>query len=48
MSWRSKAYKFLKYSNDYNAIKKNKIGKRVARRGLGSIFGRLIGKWVGR
>lgn len=47
MSWRSAAYKLLKYSNDLNAINKGKIGKRIARRGLGYIFGNLIRKIVG-
>lgn len=47
MSWRSKAYKFLKYSNDFNAINKGKVTKRLARRGLGFAFGNLIRKIVG-
>lgn len=48
MSWRSKAYKFLKYSNDLNAVSKGKVGKRVARRGLGFVFGNMIKKMIGR
>lgn len=48
MSWRSTAYKFLKYSNDLNAIKKGKVKKRIARRGMGYMFGNLIRRIVGR
>jgi len=37
-------YKILKYSNDYNAIKKGKVGRRVGRRIAGKASGRLFGK----
>lgn len=37
-------YRLLKWSNDWNAIKKGKIGKRLGRR----IGGRLTGKGLGK
>lgn len=37
-------YKLLKWSNDLNAIKKGKIGKRIGRR----IGGKMTGKGLGR
>lgn len=37
-------YKGLRISNDINAIKKGKIGKRIGRRVVGKIAGRNIGK----
>ncbi|AYP68395.1 hypothetical protein HWB91_gp25 [Bacillus phage vB_BboS-125] len=44
MSWKSMLYKMLKYSNDYNAIKKGKVGRRIGRRVAGKATGRLFGK----
>jgi len=37
-------YKLLRISNDINAIKKGKIGKRVGRRVSGKASGKLIRK----
>lgn len=37
-------YKFLKYSNDINAIQKGKVSQRVQRRALGKMFGRIMNK----
>lgn len=40
-------YKLLKYSNDVNAVKKGKTGRRIGRRlagkATGKIFKRLFG-----
>lgn len=38
-------YKMLRMSNDINAIKKGKIGKRFGRRLAGRISGKSIGKF---
>ena len=43
---KSTIYKLLKWSNDLNAIKKGKVGKRVGRRVLGKATGKGIGKVV--
>lgn len=40
-------YQVLKYSNDFNAIKKGKIKRRVGRRIYGKITGRLARKLFG-
>ena len=42
MNFKSEIYRALKYSNDLNAVVKGKIVKRVQRRILGKIFGRII------
>lgn len=44
MSFKSMIYKLLKYSNDINAIKKGKAGRRIGRRVAGKATGRLFGK----
>lgn len=44
MMKKSTIYKLLKWSNDLNAIKKGKIGKRLGRR----IGGKMTGKGLGR
>ena len=44
MSLKSLIYTLLKFSNDANAIKKNKVGRRVGRRIAGKIAGRGFGK----
>ena len=41
---KSTIYKLLKWSNDYNAVKKGKVGKRVKRRAAGKMFGKIIGR----
>lgn len=45
MSFKSLAYKALKYSNDINAICKNKIAKRIVRRESGSFIQKLFNGW---
>lgn len=44
MGWKSMAYKLLRASNDANAVKRGKVGKRVGRRVAGKISGRVIGR----
>ena len=40
MSWKSALYAFLCLSNDINAIKKGKVGRRIGRRIYGKGTGR--------
>lgn len=40
-------YKMLKYSNDLNAIKRRRVGRRIARRVYGKATGRLARKLFG-
>lgn len=40
-------YKLLKWSNDYNAIKRGKIKRRVGRRVYGKVAGRAARKLFG-
>ena len=44
MNIKSWVYTLLKLSNDANAIKKDKIGRRVARRAAGRITGKAFGR----
>ncbi|SET84393.1 hypothetical protein SAMN05216389_1389 [Oceanobacillus limi] len=44
MSFKSFLYKMLKYSNDVNAVKKGKVGKRVGRRVAGKATGKAMKK----
>lgn len=37
-------YKILRISNDVNAVKKGKIGKRIGRRVTGRVTGKAIRK----
>ncbi len=41
------AYRLLKWSNDINAVRKGKVGRRVARRIYGKATGRLARRWFG-
>ncbi|MDA7025067.1 hypothetical protein PJ311_00395 [Bacillus sp. CLL-7-23] len=41
---RSVLYKLAKISGDVNAVKKGKVGKRIARRAAGKTTGKLLGK----
>lgn len=43
MKTRGLLYLIAKLLGDWNAIKKGKVGKRIARRGVGKITGRGIG-----
>ena len=42
MGIKSLLYGFLKASNDANAIKKGKVGRRIARRGAGKVTGKIF------
>lgn len=42
MTIKSAIYKGLRISNDINAVAKGRVGKRLARRALGWMFGKLI------
>lgn len=44
MSFKSFVYSALKVSNDVNAVRRGKVGKRVARRVAGKITGRAMGR----
>jgi len=44
MGIRSALYTIAKLMGDVNAVKKGKVGKRVARRAAGKVTGRSLGK----
>ena len=44
MGLRSALYTIARLMGDVNAVKKGKVGKRVARRGAGKVTGRGLGK----
>ncbi len=45
MSARGFLYGLGKLLGDVNAVKKGKVGKRVARRVVGKATGRAMGRW---
>jgi len=47
MKFKSLVYTMLKYSNDYNAVKKGKIGRRILRRATGRTAGKIFKKIFG-
>lgn len=44
MGVRSALYKIARLLGDVNAVKKGKVGKRIARRAAGKAIGRGLGK----
>jgi len=42
MNFKSEVYRALRISNDINAVVKGKAVKRIQRRVLGKIFGKII------
>jgi len=44
MGLRSALYTLARLMGDANAVKKGKVGRRVARRGAGKVTGRGLGK----
>jgi hypothetical protein len=44
MSAKRRIYRWLKYSNDINAVRRGKVGRRVGRR----VYGKATGKWARR
>lgn len=47
MKWKRFAYKALRTSNDINAVKRGKVGRRIARRAYGRAAGKLARKLFG-
>lgn len=47
VTWKTAAYKALKYSNDLNAVRRGRVPRRIVRRGLGRSFGRAMRKMLG-
>ena len=41
------AYKALAVSNDVNAVRKGKVGRRIVRRIAGRLSGKAMGRWLG-
>jgi len=44
MGWKNLIYSLLALSNDYNAVKKDKVGRRVGRRVAGKVTGKAFQK----
>jgi len=44
MGLRSALYTIARLMGDANAVKKGKVGKRIARRGAGKVTGRGLGR----
>lgn len=44
MGFRGLLYTLAKLMGDYNAVKKNKVGRRIGRRVAGKVTGRTLGK----
>lgn len=47
MTLKTLIYKLLAVSNDVNAVRKGRVGRRVARRGYGKLTGRAARRWLG-
>jgi hypothetical protein len=47
MRWKTTAYRALAASNDVRAIRRGRVGRRVARRIYGRAAGRLARKLLG-
>lgn len=47
MTLKSALYKALKYSNDINAVRKNRVPRRIGRRLYGKASGRLARRIFG-
>lgn len=47
MGWKRAAYKALAISNDVNAVRRGKVGRRVARRAYGKATGKLARRLFG-
>lgn len=47
MNFKRAVYTALKWSNDYNAVKRGKVGRRIERRVYGKATGRLARKLFG-
>ena len=47
MNVKRAAYKLLAFSNDVNAVRRGKVGRRIARRAYGRATGRLARRLFG-
>jgi hypothetical protein len=47
VKWKTAAYKALRTSNDVNAVRRGRVGRRVARRAYGKAAGKLARKLFG-
>lgn len=44
---KSMLYALLRFSNDVNAVRKGRVGRRIIRRGVGRATGRAMRRWLG-
>lgn len=44
MGFRSTLYRLAKLMGDVNAVKRGRVGRRIARRGAGKVTGRALGR----
>lgn len=44
MTWRSFLYAALRLSNDFRAVQRGTVGKRIGRRAYGKVTGRLASR----
>jgi hypothetical protein len=42
---KSQLYRALRISNDVNAVRRGRVGRRIARRAYGRVTGRLARRW---
>ncbi len=47
MSVKRTAYRVLRFSNDLNAVRKGRVGRRIKRRIYGKVAGRLARRLLG-
>lgn len=47
MTWRTLIYRLLAWSNDVRAVRKDRVGRRIARRIYGKLTGRLARRLFG-
>jgi hypothetical protein len=43
---KSQIYRALRISNDVNAVRKGRVGRRIVRRIYGKVTGRIAGRWL--
>ena len=47
MNWKTFAYRALRTSNDVNAVRRGRVGRRITRRAYGRASGKLARKLPG-
>jgi hypothetical protein len=47
VNWKTFAYKALRTSNDVNAVRRGRVGRRIARRAYGKAAGKAARKLFG-